>query len=439
MKAYFDGRFKAVGTLAPLFWLLIVWLSVFGMLGAVGYLSLEENFNIVLEARDLLVQNTPDFAARRGALAFSGVTLAITLALSVTGIFWAISSALLYCEWQHWLRVLCCVVVYLAITVAIALTRSDDLWGPFTSQLGSVLLEPSSSHTKLDAAGFVPVFMLLLSCFVPGALLAGACFLLQPMYLPYRHQVEAREERPEWLKVLSDQVAILGRRMRELDQMLYIGALALVFGTLQLSAGLSVPLVSLPQSADLKARADLCKTMAPTPSTKAPFFAPVDSEAAIQRVAAATAAASAASAAAALPGATAASVAESNTVWRRNQAIVTTADELKEALPTSLAGFERQCQAVAKGFANLDAADGLRDLVRNVTLSFGLAFSALLAAIYVPAAIVLRDATEARHNLLPKKLQPATGAADPLTRIGAVVATLSPLLAGLVANTLASK
>jgi hypothetical protein len=79
-----------------------------------------------------------------------------------------------------------------------------------------------------------------------------------------------------------------------------------------------------------------------------------------------------------------------------------------------------------------------------VTLSFGLAFSALLAAIYVPALIGI--------GILIGPLQPSassnggdsdeknadTPEVDPLRRIAAIIATLSPLLAGLLANAFAS-
>jgi len=69
--------------------------------------------------------------------------------------------------------------------------------------------------------------MFVLSCVVPSVLLAGALCLLQPMTFE-RSKV-----------VLLRQLGVLKDRLRELDQMLYIGALVLMFGTLQLSSGLS--------------------------------------------------------------------------------------------------------------------------------------------------------------------------------------------------------
>lgn len=81
--------------------------------------------------------------------------------------------------------------------------------------------------------------------------------------------------------------------------------------------------------------------------------------------------------------------------------------------------------------------------MRGITLCFGLSFSALLAAIYVPALIVLRNMIEKRQDLLAEVQPPGAEAegeplvVDPFSRIAAVFATLSPLLAGLVANVLA--
>jgi len=82
-----------------------------------------------------------------------------------------------------------------------------------------------------------------------------------------------------------------------------------------------------------------------------------------------------------------------------------------------------------------------------VTLSFGLAFSALLAAIYVPGLIGLRLMIEPLQAVLAKSAAATNtkdeksdliGDVDPLRRAAAAVATLSPLIAGLIANAFAS-
>ncbi|WP_422014719.1 hypothetical protein [Roseateles sp.] len=103
------------------------------------------------------------------------------------------------------------------------------------------------------------------------------------------------------------------------------------------------------------------------------------------------------------------------------------------------AGASAEYATAQKKLARLGDVDSLRELVRGVTLSFGLAFSAMLAAIYVPALLVLREMVESRQRSLPANEPSGTESVDPVTKIGAVVATLSPLLAGLVTNVLASK
>ena len=222
--------------------------------------------------------------------------------------------------------------------------------------------------------------MFLLSCVVPGILLAGATFLLQPM------------EAPGSLETRRSQVHLLLKRLRELDQMLYIGALALVFGTLQLSSGLSIGLVSMPKAADLKGEGRSVQGHGAFVDGEQSVLCGLGRQAGIGpfcgRVRCATA---------------------------------------KICRPQVL---------------KLDSAESLRELVHGITICFGLAFSALLAAIYVPTLIGLKSMYEPRQQELPKD-EPARAAStanltvEPLSRIAAVAATLSPLFAGLLANTLA--
>jgi hypothetical protein len=215
--------------------------------------------------------------------------------------------------------------------------------------------------------------MFVLACFVPAVLAGGAGLLLQPLHVR-TDEVATR-----------GQLLVLADRLSELDQLLYVGALALVFGTLQLSAALSVPLAEAPKVGDLKTMADICKTLAPTPASS-PFF----SASSVQR------------------------------------------------------GLSR-CNALPEKFERSEQTDSLRQLVRGVTLSFGLAFTALLAAIYVPALIGLRLMIDPRRASIRKGFDAdaqkesgdAIGDVDPLRRVAAILATLSPLIAGLVANALA--
>lgn len=374
---YYDASFPYARVLAPTFWLLIVWACLLLMLHAAGYLSADPAPDALARFKEALQASAADAAVQRAAFGFSGVTLAITVALSLTSLFWCAAAA-----WKRAGAYRVAVFFWAAALLVLALTVSHDAsvrWTPFTSELGALLLERAAQEAQSALAQYIPLVMFALSSVVPSMLLAGATYLLQPMALGVSEAV------------LKQQLHLLKGRLRELDQMLYIGALALVFGTLQLSSSLSVPLVSMPRAADLKAHADLCKALdPPAPGSSVVFFA---------------------------------------------------------SKASGPAGLNRQCQQIPGAFARLEAAEGLRQLVRGITLCFGLSFSALLAAIYVPSLIVLRNMIEKRQATLAdiqaQSAQPAKAdgeplVVDPFSRIAAVFATLSPLLAGLVANILAS-
>lgn len=358
--------------IAPTIWLAIVWMSMVLTLFAVGYLDADTDQSGRL--KELIAQigkGDVDYAARRAAQAFSGVALAITLTLAIAGLVWAVSASL---GKQKPFKV----GVLALVTLFLALSLSSSWWvaeayEPFTSRIGQALLNPEGASGASRSAGVVPTAMFFLACMVPSVLLAGSTFLLQPM------------------RLLTDvghtkrQLKILAARVKELDQMLYIGALALVFGTIQLSSGLSVPLASMPKTANLKAQAELCKLLAPSAAS-----------------------------------ASASNVRPSKT---RNEV-----------------QLEQQCQALPAQLLELEWSESLRQLARSVTLSFGLAFSALLAAVYVPSLVGLRLMIERRLEKVPASAPDGEGGLgefDPLHRVAAVVATLSPVFAGLVANSLA--
>lgn len=384
----YDGSFSFFRQLAPAIALAVTGACMLGMPYAVGYLSQAgEPDDWPRRIADAL-SGPVDFTARRAALVFSGVTLAITVALTLCIVVWCFAAAREKSPAYRRL-VIGWVVAQLAVTLLVLGCMQVLGLQPFTSRLGNHLLYPTSIAPDIRVAAYVPTMMFALACALPAILAMGACFLLQPMRS--RGSVEGTQK----------QLKQLGARLRQLDLLLYAGALALVFGTLQLSAALSVPIASSPDSASLKLQADLCKAAAPNP-----FFAP--------------------GAQAPAPGA------------------------------SYFEGFAAEhCRQLPREFARLEVFDSLRKLARSVTLSFGLAFSAMLVALYVPALNLLRSMIESR---LPEPVQVAAnedengqkrekngrdasgvtlGDFDPLRRIAAVVAALSPLVAGLVANALA--
>lgn len=354
----------------PALWLTAVWLCLLLSLSAVGYLTPTADQSIEKAITNLLGDHAgSDYGASVAAMGYSGVTFAITLTLSGTCVVWTWSA---FNDAQPGLRrnLLWATTVLMVLMAGLSWVIGST--APFTSQHGSALLVSRST----PGLAVVPILMFLLACAIPFVLVAGASFLLTPITSP---------------DAMSDPFACvrgLAARLKELDQMLYIGALALVFGTLQLNAGLSVPLTWLPTEASLKTQVDLCRDIGPSGAASSVFFS--------------------------LPSAAAAT--------------------------SGPAGFDAHCSSLPRKVHDLQDADDLRRLVRGVTLCFGLAFSLLLATIYIPTLIGLRHLIERQARQLPSRVRLAGVTdivdVDPLKRVAAVAATLSPLIAGLLANTL---
>lgn len=350
--------------LSPIFWLVVLQLCLLWALTLVGYLSVPEDDEVL----DTVLVLSPRGAEYRAGLAYSGVTLGITFGLALTSLAWAVSAFLrkgpsFPDSPAGKRRVLILVAV---ILVAFLFAQLVTGWAkpvdPFPSELGvSVLKWVYGQPAQQDVwvADKVPDIMFFLSIVVPAILAAGASFLQEPI------DESIPEER-------TRKVAL---RVRELDQLLYIGALALVFGTLQLSASLSVPLASMPKAADLKNEMELCRMFG---------------------------------------GAAAGS-------------------------PLLEQFNAKDCLDLPRRMEQEESVAGLRQLVRAVTFSLGLAFSAMLVAIYVPAMVSLRlmlpsDGTEPAAQASGSDKSASPGDVDPLHRIAAVAATLGPLIAGIVAN-----
>ena len=382
----YDGSFTFTHALAPILWLAVVGACMLGALVAVGYLSADVDPHTGKEATHLLQKFAdalpvePNVARNRASLAFSGVTLAITAVLAFTCVFWA-GAAFRRKDNSYRLVVLFWMTIFFSLCVLILWWMRAKGYQPFASAIADKLLNwnrrPEGSRLDLR----VPEVMFALACVLPAVLSAGACFLLQPVW-------KSSDSR-----VMKTHRELLRDRLKELDQLLYIGALTLVFGTLQLSTAISVPLASMPNTADLKIEADLCKSLSPVTPASSPFFSQGPSD----------------------------------------------------PKTSFYEGFGvEQCRKLPRSFAQASAADDLRQLARGVTLSFGLAFSALLAAIYVPALIGIGILIEPLQPTASKKggdgdeKNVDSPEVDPLRRIAAIIATLSPLLAGLLANAFAA-
>lgn len=377
----YDGSFTFTHALAPVFWLALVGACLLGALCAVGYLTADvdpltgESAPQLLQKFSMALPAEANVAKNRAALALSGVTLAITGVLALTCLFWA-GAAGRHKANAYRIVVLFWVAIFFTLCVLILAWMRASGYEPFASALAGKLLVWNKQAPAGNVPDIgVPEVMFGLACVLPVILATGACLLLQPVTASTNDTL------------IKARVALLRDRLKELDQLLYLGALTLVFGTLQLSMALSVPMASMPNAADLKIQADLCKSLAPV-AASSPFFTP---------------------------------------------------DVVSKVSGEASFGVE-QCRKVPGAFAQASVAEDLRQFARGVTLSFGLAFSALLAAIYVPALIGI--------GILLAKFGKKTGESedkqsdaaeiDPLRRVAAIMATLSPLLAGLVANAFAA-
>ena len=345
----------------------------------VGYLSVLDSDDRAMKDLDKVLLHGRDMAAYRALLAYSGVTLGVTWILAILSIVWTVSafvgrrSTKAKIPARRWLNLM----LVLGLSAAFyALLRQPWLpLQPFPSALGDQLLvaaysAPKGSKTAGAPLGpVVPATTFLLAIVVPAALAIGASMLGEHIEPPAN-------------KGLAQEVRL---RLRELDYLLYIGALVMVFGTLQLSTTMSVPLASIPKVAELKNRLEMCKTLAPL-SAISPF-------------------------------------------------ISASAPSSDDTL-----GVE-SCRKLPNAFDLDMKADSLRQLVRSVTLAMGLSFSAMLVAIYVPSLVRLRLMVKSELAKLAEKPDQsmktgmeAVGEVDPLRRIATVAATLGPFIAGLFAN-----
>lgn len=176
-----------------------------------------------------------------------------------------------------------------------------------------------------------------------------------------------------------------------LDVLLYVGAACLALGILYLSALYASALAPLPSAASVKVRAEACKSLT-LPSGMS------DMQAQTQLMA----------------------------DW-----------------------CALKCHTLAKEAKNAETADSAREFAKISTLVFGISFSALLAAMYLPAMLLLKRAAE-ESSLPDEPGLPASRAqrteqylklgieSDMLSKVGKVLTALSPILASVIANALST-
>lgn len=439
----------------PTFCVTLAAVIVLAALYASGYLTPDGHLLALREFEQAFRGSAPTpfdattVAAHRGALAVSGILLAATVALSITAVFWAVSNTARYLDKIDGRKVIflaatavctlvCGEVIFALIGVAIdRLNASLALISVPASRLLDMTAHDLPDAKWLDA---VPPLMFIQSFMLPMVLAFGVSFRLSPPEPADPPTAPTADPTEAWLRWLTGsteaqagarrRLGDLTARVRELDHVLYIGALALVFGTLQLSAALSVPLTLMPAATDVRTTIDLCKagTAAGNPFVPAP--APAAAESAVAR--------SKATGGAKSKDKTPPAPAASTPAAAKKAA--STANPVPATPP---AAFHRaltpeDCQGVATEWARVNVAQSVRSLIRALTTTFGLAFSLLLGAIYVPAILRLRKWIDESREALAGQADADLGDADPVRRIAAVAATLGPAIAALVANTLSS-
>lgn len=327
------------------------------------------------------------FAQSDAERGYRGVTMGMTVLTTLVagwttaGLWWRNHSLSYSGSITFW-------VVLAAGAVGAVLTAlgSVQVLAGFGGVAGNTLLCAAWRRDETPAMAVITDAFNAIGIYLPVVLALGVCLLMEPVGEPLgmlpagplrrRHKRSAAQTQAR-----LDEIA---ERSRGLDTLIYLGAIGLVFGTLQISATYGAALSPLPTAAGLKTSADLCKAV----------------------------------------GWPAASASASVTKWRK-------------AL---------DCDALAQVKSDVDVADSARRFAKQTTLTFGIAFSAILLALYLPAALLLRaEAADVVRRLdLPDSAQrnellTRLGIeSDYVGKLGRLIATLSPLVAGLLTSALSA-
>lgn len=350
--------FEPIPHLAPAWTqLLLATLVVLALLAAHYALPIEreqvDDWIWITEGRGALFSAARESAAR----GYWAVMLALSSAAALLAL-WFVAGLGNRCEPAFRDEVLSWVFV-LATIAAVALmvlVVAKQLQGGAVSAIGNALL--CAGWGRIGSPWLAPLSDMqnVVGFVVPVVLATGACLLLAPA------DVRGLPTRAALHRVAE--------RSRSLDQLLYIGALCLVLGTLHLSAAFSLAVGPFDGSADVKLRAELC---------------------------------------------------------RQN--------------PLQAA----RCADLPTELHDAEAIDDAKRFVRLTISWIGIAYSALLVALYAPAAYLLMQQAEAltarigmsaaaRH----RELSEAGIESDLLGKLAKVATTMSPLAAGLISSAVGS-
>jgi hypothetical protein len=306
-----------------------------------------------------------------GARAHRAITMALTFisamvaAWMTVGIWWE-------CQSRDYALQVTKRVALMALTAAVALgvLGLAKLTPGLDSAFGNAMLCATWARNDAPWLAMVSDANNVLGIFIPVMVGLGMCLLLEPITHP-------------WMPS-RDELATLARNSRTLDHLLYVGAICLVFGILQMSAVYSSAVATLPTTQEVKTKVEICKSIA--------------------------------------------AITHEGKLHRELELI--------------------NCHRLVDETEKAELADSFRQFARSTTLVFGIAFSVLLAALYVPAALLLSGAAQRLAKAIgsdgPKggtddvhgRLRELGIESDLLGKIGKVITTLSPIFAGLISNAL---
>ena len=316
-------------------------------------------------------ENKSALAQEFGARAHRAITMALTFisamvaAWMTVGIWWE-------CRSRDYAVQVTKRVVLMALTAAVALgvLGLAKLTPGLDSAFGNAMLCATWARNHAPWLAMVSDANNVLGVFIPFMIGLGMCLLLEPTTHP---RMPSRDE-----------LAMLARNSRTLDHLLYVGAICLVFGILQMSAVHSSAVATLPTMQEVKTKVEICK----------------------------------------------------------NIATIENGGQLHRGLEPI------NCHHLVDETGKAEIADSFRQFARSTTLVFGIAFSVLLAALYVPASLLLNGAAQRLAKVIgsdaPKggtddvhsRLQELGIESDLLGKFGKVITTLSPIFAGLISNAL---
>jgi hypothetical protein len=315
-----------------------------------------------------------EFAAR----ARRGTTMALTLVAALAAT-WATAVLWWQCRSRAYSWDVTTVIVYVAAAASVILSSlgSSGMSPGLDSAFGNAMLCASWERTHSDWLVMVSDANNVLGIFVPVVVGFGICLLLEPV----------RQDAAMGV----DHLAVIGDRSRALDNLLYLGAISLAFGILQMSAVYASALAPLPSVASAKTKIDMCKGLSTPPDA---LKATATKQASDQ--------------------------------WRA-----------------------MGCETLGQEAHDGEVADSAREFARATTLVFGMGFSAVLAAMYLPAMLLLKQAADrllvSTDNSVgtskedrSKEYQRLGIESDFLGKAGKVITALSPLFAGVLANVFGS-